>query len=142
LDLQPLLLLEMSLLQSLSLLLVPLFDLLHFDLVSILSLQAPVLMLLTPLELLALSFLFSKEFLPLPQVFSVQIGITGVGRSGAFKWRKIHGMDCLVRHAPGATIRWRSVRGSFSRREGRTVAKLYWSGSGRDQRHAMVGRGA
>jgi len=124
-------LLEVSLLQSVGLLLVPLLDLLHFDLVSILSVQTPVLMLLTPLELLALPFLFSKEFLPLPQVFSVQIGITGVGSGRAFEWRKLFGMDWLVRQALATTIRLRIGRCSgFSRRDDRTFAKLYWPGRG------------
>lgn len=119
LDFEPPLLLEMSLLQSLGLLLVPLLDLLHFDFVNILSLQVAVLMLLTPLELVTFPFLSSKEFLPLPQVFSIQIGISGVGASGTFKWRQILGMDCLVRYARGAKKRWWNVRCSFSRAKDR-----------------------
>ena len=95
----------MSLLQSLGLLLVPLFDLLPFDLVSILSLQASMVMLLTPLEFLTLPCLFGEKLFLLLLVLSVQIGITGVGKSRVFKRRKIFGMDCLARETPSTTIR-------------------------------------
>jgi hypothetical protein len=109
-----LLLLCVSLRQLLRLLLVLLFCLLSFRVVCLLLLQFLMILVLFLLEFLAFLILLLLEPFLLLLVFLVLLCISGVGRHGAFRSRKVFWMyDGIVR--AGGVILWactRSVNGS------------------------------
>ena len=79
--LQPLLFLDVSLLQLLSLLLMPLFDLLPSAFIGILLRHLLMLPLLLLLEFLPLLILLGEQLLLLLLILAVAAGVPSIGRS-------------------------------------------------------------